>query len=272
MSTDTERAPWKTPAGRAEPMTDLDEQVVCGGPEDFMTVRRLRIRGTNFGRGLRNGGAVMAALAGVVACIVTVKRFKRWGATSEEVSRALPGDAEVALPSLASTRAITIHAPADAVWPWLVQMGWRRAGYYSYNAIDNDHVPSADHIIPALQDLHVGDFVPEGQNVGWTVKALEPGHLLLLTTHGPMAGVDWLESRDSSWLFLVEAVDAEHSRLIERERTAVKVNYRTLLGALATRFAVSGLYVGDFVMAHRHMKGIKARAERVGAVPEAARD
>jgi hypothetical protein len=48
MSTNTERSPWETPAGQAEQMTDLNEQIVCGGPEDFMTVRRLRVRGTNF--------------------------------------------------------------------------------------------------------------------------------------------------------------------------------------------------------------------------------
>jgi hypothetical protein len=211
----------------------------------------------------RNRSWITAAMVGVAACFMAARRFNRWGATSEELSRTLPGDDEVALPSLATTRAMTIHAPADAVWPWLVQMGWRRAGWYSYDAIDNDNVPSANQIIPALQvDLHVGDFIPEGADVGWRVKAVEPGHLLLLTTHGPMAGVDWVESRDSSWLFLIEAIDSEHSRLIERARTAIKGNNSTLLGALASkRFARSVFAVGDFVMAHRHMKGIKRRAE-----------
>lgn len=112
------------------------------------------------------------------------------------------------------------------------------------------------------QDLRVGEFVPEGQNIGWTVKALESGHLLLLTSHGPMAGVGWLESRDSSWLFLVEALDSDHARLIERSRTAVQGNHSTPLGALAsTRLSGSALAVVDFVMAHRHMKDIKQRAE-----------
>src|SRR5918995_962200 len=220
-------------------------------------------------RALRNRSWITAAMAGVVACFIAARRLNRWGATSEELSRTLPGDDEVALPSLATTRAMTIHAPADAVWPWLVQMGWRRAGWYSYDAIDNDSVPSADHIIPALQvDLRVGDFVPEGAGVGWTVRAVEPGHLLLLTTHGPMAGVDWVEWRDSSWLFLIEAIDSEHSRLIERARTEIKGNSSTLLGTLVSkRFARSGLAVGDFVMARRHMKGIKRRAEHEWARP-----
>jgi hypothetical protein len=164
---------------------------------------------------------------------------------------------------VASTRAVTIHAPADAVWPWLVQMGWRRAGWYSYDAIDNDHIPSANSLIAELQaGLHVGDFVPEGANAGWTVKAVDPGHLFLLTSHGPMIGVDWIESRDSSWLFLVEAVGSERSRLIERSGTAVKGNPNSLLGVVAgSRFAGFGWALGDFVMAHRHMNGIKRRAE-----------
>jgi hypothetical protein len=208
--------------------------------------------------------ALAAATVGVVAGIVTVRRFKRWGATSDEVSRALAGDDQVAHPLVATTRAITIHAPADAVWPWLVQMGWHRAGWYSYGAIDNDHLPSASHIIPTLQDLHVGDFVPEGVGVGWTVTALEPGHLLLLTKHGPMAGVDWLEWCDSSWLFLIDEIDSEHSRLVERARTAIKFKPNTRAGAVAsTAFVGPALAIGDFVMAHRHMRGIQHRAERV---------
>jgi hypothetical protein len=151
-----------------------------------------------------------------------------------------------------------------SVWPWLVQMGWRRAGWYSYDTIDNDRIPSADRLIPELQaGLHVGDSVPEGPNVGWIVKAVEPGHLLLLATHGPMVGVDWIESRDSSWLLLVEPVGSERSRLIERSRTAINGNRHTLLGALASsRFAGFGWALCDFVIAHRQMNGIKRRAER----------
>jgi hypothetical protein len=213
---------------------------------------------------LRRWSEAVAAVAGAVACIVTARTLSRWGATSDEASRSLTGDDDVALPLVASTRAVTIHAPAEAVWPWLVQMGWRRAGWYSYDSIDNDHIPSADHLVAELQaGLHVGDFVPEGAIAGWTVKTVDPGHLFLLTSHGPMIGVDWIESRDSSWLFLIEAMGSERSRLIERSRTAVKGNPNSLLGVLAgSRFAGFGWALGDFGMAHRHMNGIKLRAER----------
>ncbi len=213
---------------------------------------------------LRTWSEAVAAVAGAVACIITARTLRRWGATSDEASRSMPGDEEVPLPLVGSTRVVAIHAPAEAVWPWLVQMGWRRAGWYSYDAIDNDHIPSADNLIAELQaGLQVGDFVPEGANAGWTVQAVDPGHLFLLTSHGPMIGVDWIESRDSSWLFLIEAVGSERSRLIERSRTAVKGNPNSLLGVLAgSRFAGFGWALGDFVMAHRHMNGIKRRAER----------
>jgi hypothetical protein len=191
-------------------------------------------------------------------------RISRWGATDEESTRSLAGDDTVPEPAISSTRAIDIHAPAHAVWPWLVQMGWKRAGWYSYNLIDNDQTPSANRIIPTLQSLQVGDLVAEGPDVGWTVRALEPDHLLLLDAHGPMKGVDWLQQRDSSWLFLLTPIDAEHTRLIERSRTTLTMNHATLVGRLlATRLSTSLILApGDFVMARRHMLGIKKRAER----------
>ena len=200
----------------------------------------------------------------LVVAIGVRHRISRWGATDVEVTCALAGDESVAGPGIASTRAIDIHAPAHVVWPWLVQMGWKRAGWYSYDMIDNGRTPSAEKIIPTLQSLHVGDLVPEGPEVGWTVSALEPDHLLLLDTHGPMKGVDWVQRRDSSWLFLLTGIDAEHTRLLERSRTTLTMNHATLVGRLlATRLLASlVLAPGDFVMARRHMLGIKRRAER----------
>jgi hypothetical protein len=138
-------------------------------------------------------------------------------------------------------------------------MGWHRAGWYSYDVFDNDKIPSADRIIGELQGLRPGDFVPEGADVGWTATAVDPGHLLLLTMHGPMNGVDWVQRRDSSWLFLIDELDAGHTRLIERQRTAVTTSQDTIAGRLMT--SASAWSLRDFVMAHRHMHGIKRRAE-----------
>lgn len=208
--------------------------------------------------------AAFTALAagGLVAAVFARRTVARWGATSEEVARVLPGDDQVPQAQIASTRAILIDAPTTAVWPWLVQMGWKRAGWYSFDRIDNDHIPSAGRIVPELQDLHIGDLVPEGAAVGWTVAAFEPNRLLLLTAHAPMTGVDWVKRRDSSWLFLLDEIGPEGTRLIERSRTTITMNEHTLLGrVLANRLGTLLLAPGDFVMAHRQMQGIKRRAE-----------
>jgi len=205
----------------------------------------------------------IAGLAGAVTgAILFARRVNRWGATAEELPRPLPGDDQVPDPLVASTRAVSIRAPASAVWPWLAQMGWRRAGWYSYDHIDNDRIPSADRIMPQLQDLRPGDFVPEGPGAGWTVTTVEPGRLLLLTTHGPMRGVSWVLRRDSSWLFQLDDLGAGHCRLIERARTAIITNNDTVTGKLiSTPPGAAALSLGDFVMAHRHMQGIRRRAE-----------
>ena len=142
-------------------------------------------------------------------------------------------------------------------------MGWRRAGWYSYDRIDNDRIPGADRSMPELQGLRPGDFVAEGPGAGWTVTTVKPGRLLLLTTHGPMRGVSWVLRRDSSWLFQLDDLGAGHCRLIERARTAIITNDNTVTGKLISTplGAAAPLALGDFVMAHRHMQGIRRRAE-----------
>jgi hypothetical protein len=92
----------------------------------------------------------------------------RWGATDAEVASTMPGDAIVPDPSLDATRALTIDAPPAQVWPWIVQIGTGRAGFYSYDLFDNGARPSADRILPELQDTQVGDWVPMFSKVNET--------------------------------------------------------------------------------------------------------
>ncbi len=87
-----------------------------------------------------------------------------WGATPVEVSRHLPSDDLVSHPTFDSTRAITLEPPPEQVWPWLVQIGLTRAGWYSYDLLDNLGRPSAQRIIPELQHLQPGDIIPMSPN------------------------------------------------------------------------------------------------------------
>ncbi len=107
----------------------------------------------------------------------------RWGATDEEVARAMSGDEVVKQPTFNATRAVTIQARPEEIWPWLVQIGCKRAGWYSYDWIDNLGIPSANRIVPELQHLEVGDlipFSPDGKQgmwvkAGWRRKTRPPG-------------------------------------------------------------------------------------------------
>src|SRR5215213_8565833 len=81
----------------------------------------------------------------------------RWGATDDEVHRAMPGDEIVARPTFNATRAVTVEAPRSTIWPWIMQIGFGRAGWYTYDLLDNFGRPSAKHIIPELQQINVGD-------------------------------------------------------------------------------------------------------------------
>jgi hypothetical protein len=130
----------------------------------------------------------------------------RWGATDAEVAGAMPGDELVAEPSFNATRAITIDAPPEAVWPWLVQIGYGRAGFYSYDLFDNAARPSAERILPEYQEPKVGDWVPMASKVNETtafkVKAFEQSRWLL-----------W-EKPHSTWAWKLVSLEHGRTRLI----------------------------------------------------------
>jgi len=107
-----------------------------------------------------------------------------WGATVEEASTPLPGDDLVPEPAYVTTRTITVQAPAEAVWPWLVQLGQGRGGFYTYDRLEQmvgAGIRSADHIVPELQQLAIGDTVPLSPVGGPKVALLDPGRALVLS-------------------------------------------------------------------------------------------
>lgn len=169
-----------------------------------------------------------------------------WGATSEEVRRSMPGDDLVPHPTVCPTRGVTIDAPPAEVWPWLVQMGgYTRAGWYSYDRFDNAGVRSAEHIVPDLQDLRVGDVMLTSRSDGFVVRAIDQGRSLVLD-------IDHHGSRITSTPLLVP-VGADRCRLVFRVRAYFRPRHR-LFGSMFD--------IGDFVFMRKQLREIKRRVER----------
>lgn len=169
----------------------------------------------------------------------------RWGATDAEVAREMPGDAVVQDPTFNATRAVTIAAQPEDIWPWIVQIGYRRAGWYSYDWIDNLGIPSAERILPDSQHVEVGDLVPMGPGgFGVWVKAFEPNRFMLWgDTDGEL-----------TWVWGLYPIDETQTRLITR----VRLRYNWTSPAIIFYLALD---VGDIIMMRKCMLGIKRRAE-----------
>ncbi len=191
----------------------------------------------------------MIAFGALAVGYVIYRRWQvRWGATDDEVDAAMPGDDVVPRPLFSATRALTIAAPPERVWPWLVQMGgYTRAGWYSLDRFDNAGRPSARRIIPELQDLAVGDVMPTSPDgPGFVVEALDPGRNLVAVIRRPDAVV--------SAAFVLTPMRARRTRLVTRVRFEVRPTPLALAWAAA-------MDAGDFVMFRQMMLGIRERAE-----------
>jgi hypothetical protein len=196
------------------------------------------------------GNRTFKALAVVVALSPLMRRpILTCGATSEEAASRLPGDELLEGADGVSTRAITIDAPAESVWPWLAQMGPApRGGAYTYDWIENLlglDMHSAESVLPELQHPEVGDTIGLGSN-RMRLERVEPRRVLA-----------W-RSEDGNWVwtFVLE----EHggaTRLISRNR------FR--LPTLAARIGMLPMEPGSLVMERKMLRGIKERAERLAS-------
>ena len=172
----------------------------------------------------------------------------RWGATEEELEMSLPGDELVEHPRLNATRAITISVPVEDVWPWLVQVGQKRGGFYSYTWLENlvgCDMHNANQIVPDWQDLKVGDEVwlhPKAPPL--KVLAIEPGRAIVL---------------ENSWTFCLLPVDDHTTRLIIRGCGQFNPDLKNALLNLILWRGV--LEPAHFIMERKMMLGIKQRAE-----------
>jgi hypothetical protein len=136
------------------------------------------------------GAAVIGGAA--AACILVVRPgLLGRGATGEEAGAALAGDDLVPGPDLVATRAITVHALAGEIWPWIAQLGQGRGGFYSYDALENlagCDIHSADRVVAEWQDVKVGDEVRLAPEVGLGVTVVEQGRALVLRGGVPVGG------------------------------------------------------------------------------------
>jgi hypothetical protein len=195
---------------------------------------------------------VIIAGAVVLAAVLFVALYRpwelKWGATREEIERMMPGDGMVPRAMFNATRAITIEANPKAIWPWLVQIGFGRAGWYSYDLLDNLGRRSATRIVPDLQHIEVGDLVPlgPGSDSGMRVHGVEPNVSLLW----------WDRSiQRTTWAWALDPLPDGRTRLVTRVRARPSWRHpTTALWWVLTELA-------DFPMMRKCLLGIKYRAE-----------
>lgn len=191
---------------------------------------------------------IMGALAAFV--IYSTMQVR---ATSGERISALAGDGLIPQPIGSVDHAITIHRPPRDVWPWLVQMGSGRAGWYAYDFIDNGGHRSAERILPAYQNVHVGSVFPAlpGVTDVFLVTECEPERSLVLSWRLPSG------KYQTSWAFVLEQTQPDQTRLIVRGRVAP--GYRPY--GLPQWLALPTGAMAHFIMQRKQLLGIASRAE-----------
>jgi hypothetical protein len=208
----------------------------------------------------------IAAVAGVTVATIGLagypallrRKCLTWGAREHEVAEVLPGDDLLPDAGLVTTRAITVQAPPEAIWPWLVQMGSGRGGAYTYDWIQNLfglNMHNATEIMPRFQDLKAGDDIPLGGGKTMRVEVLD-----LATTLAVVS-----EDRNWVWIFALVPDEDGSTRLISRNRIAT--------AALPGAARVLYLYFmepGSLLMERKMLLGIKQRAEGLAAEAEPA--
>ena len=217
---------------------------------------------------LENIGGALLITGNIVFRPLTRAWYQRWGATDEEVQRLLPGDERVPNPVTTSTLAVTIHAPAREVFPWLAQIGQERGGLYSYELLENMarcKMHNADRVRPEWE-LRVGDRMrmgPQGYPVNQVV-ALERGRWLLMAGADlktglaePLPQAGQAAYTNYAWVLYLDERSGETTRLISRTR----LDYAPRTFALKLIWEVFTDPIG-FVMTRKMLLGIKERAER----------
>lgn len=161
-----------------------------------------------------------------------------WGANTREIQHRMPGDNILVQPAFVATRAISIEASPEQIWPWIIQIGYRRAGFYSYDRLDNDSIHSSDTILPEHQGLGVGDSIPMTKEVNARVVELDPPRSMVMDFQ------PWV------WAWSLEEISPGQTRLVTR------VSYHT--EKLLTKLMVDTF---EIFMMRKCLIGIKKRVE-----------
>jgi hypothetical protein len=233
------------PAGRPAPREAARAFGVVFGPSIVLDAAAVSVVASllRAKRRHRRPRRAVAIAAELVAVYLAVGRplMLHWGANCEEVHKPLPGDETVTGPVVQSTRAVTIDAPIEGVWPWLAQLGQDRGGFYSYENLENlagCHMHNADEIHPEWQQRSPGETVYLHPLQGLPVTRFEPGRVLALENWGA---------------FVLEPRGSDRTRLIARGRTPR--GPASILNALL-------MEIPHFVMERKMLLGIKRRAEQ----------
>lgn len=199
---------------------------------------------------------ILIVFAGVLVAFIR-PWYLTWGAADAEVSMSLPGDELIPLSLGGHTRAITINAPAAEIWPWIVQIGADKGGFYSHTWIEGMigcPITNADRIHPEWQNLQPGDLmrmcVDDPAPPPYAVAVVLPDRALVLghraTPADNLGDAEWFDT----WSFVLEPVDASTTRLIARSRNAANVAWMRIIEP------------GFFIMESGMLQGIKERVEQ----------
>jgi hypothetical protein len=200
---------------------------------------------------------VLVLVLGLVAVpLATASWHRRWGATDAEVDAVLPGDELLKDVGQQATRAVTVDAPPEQVWPWIVQEGMGRAGWYTYDwfykatkSADFIDGGSSDRIVPELQTLKPGDEIRINAQVAYKVERMEAPRVLTLVLTPP-------DGKRTDMDYVLKPLDGgKRTRLILR-----------IAAEGSPTFWSSGPFeFGAFVMSRANLLGIKEREERAAS-------
>jgi hypothetical protein len=177
-----------------------------------------------------------------------------WGADKADIARSMMGDELLSDPELNATRAVDIKAAPEEIWPWIVQIGYKRAGFYGFDNLDNGGYPSSYSILPEYQNPQVGDSIPGGEYEG------QIGYLLVVEDLDPGREMSWLFLKGTpwegaTWSWGLYPIDDERTRLVSRLRH--NYNFDSFQGVVSW----SLIDAVEILMMRTTLKGIKYRAE-----------